>query len=79
MDFKVATDQIVECCRLSDVAKALDVSLSLVNKARMDIEDPHYRTPPLGWRHGLAQLARRRAKELERLATDLEGGEEGAR
>ena len=71
MDFKVATDEIIACCRLGDVAEALDVSLSLVNKARMGMGNPFYRVPPEGWEKVVARLARRRAKELERLAEEL--------
>ena len=71
MHFKVATDEIIACCRLGDVAEALDVSLSLVNKARMGRGDPSYRVPPNGWQETLARLARRRAKELEQLAKEL--------
>jgi hypothetical protein len=38
----------------------------------MDMENPAFRTPPVGWKTALAKLARRRAKELERLAKELE-------
>ena len=77
MDFRRATDAMVDCCRLYDVAAALDCSYSTVTQARMDMENPAFRTSPVGWQKALAKLARRRAKELERLAEQLErrGGE----
>ena len=72
MDFRKATDALVDCCRLHDVAAALGCSYSTVTQARMDMENPAFRTPPVGWKKALAKLARRRAKELERLAEELE-------
>ncbi len=79
MDFRTATDRLVECCRLHDVAAALDCSYSTVRQARMDMENRAFRTPPLGWQKALAKLARRRAKELERLAKQLESREAAGR
>jgi hypothetical protein len=72
MDFRKATDALVDCCRLSDVAAALDCSYSTVTQARMDMENPAFRTPPVDWQKALARVARRRAKELDRLAKQLE-------
>ncbi len=72
MDFRKATDALVDCCRLHDVAAALNCSYSTVTQARMDMENRAFRTPPLGWQKALAKLARQRAKELEQLAEQLE-------
>ncbi len=56
-----------------DVAQAAGVSLQLVRQARLDSDNRNYRAPPSNWREVVARLARERARELERLAEELEG------
>ena len=72
MEFGIATDRIIECCRLHHVAAALGCSYSLVRQARLPRTNASFRNPPAGWQEPLAKLARQRAKELERLAEELE-------
>ena len=71
MHFTKATDVLVACCRLDDVASALNCSYQSVVQARLHTTNPGYRTPPVGWEKALAKLARRRAKQLDRLADRL--------
>ena len=73
MKFGAATDRIIECCRLHDVATALGCSYSLVRQARLSRTNVSFRNPPRGWQKALAKLARKRARELERLAEQLGG------
>ncbi len=73
MDFKAASDRLTECITLSDIAKEANVSDASIRRARLDKDTKAYRKPPATWGRAIAQLARRRAKELERLATRLEG------
>ena len=70
MDFKVATDALTRSVRMRDLAKELDVSANTLFRARLK-KNGSYRTPPKGWEKAAAKLARRRAKQLERLADRL--------
>ncbi len=76
MNFKTATSVLIACCRLDDVANALACSYSSVAQARLGARNPGYRSPPVGWETALAKLARRRAKQLERLADRLTDADE---
>lgn len=73
MTFKDATDRLTACISLSDVAAALDRSDASVRRARLGPKTSAYRNPPDSWERALAKLARKRARELERLAEELEG------
>lgn len=73
MDFKTATDRATAArITLADIASEADVSDSKVRRARLDPSGPEYRSPPDGWENVLARLARKRAKDLQTLAADLE-------
>ena len=71
MDFKTATDALTDRIGLRDLAEEIGVSPNLLFRARLK-KNGHYRSPPEGWRQAAARLARQRAKELEKLAKDLE-------
>ena len=70
MDFKTATNELTRHMGLRELAEELGVSPNLLFRARMK-KNGHYRTQPPGWEQAAAKLARRRAKELERLAKEL--------
>ena len=70
MEFKTATTELMKHVGLRQLAEELGVSRNLLSRARLK-KNGHYRTPPAGWQKALAQLARRRAKELEQLAKEL--------
>ncbi len=71
MDFKTATDELRKHVGLRELAEELGVSPNLLFRALLK-PNGHYRTPPPGWEQAAAKLARQRAKELERLAKELE-------
>lgn len=74
MDFKTATDRLTECLSHADLAEAAGVSVQSIRQARMDGTTQGYRQPPERWKDIVARLARQRAKELKKLADDVERG-----
>jgi hypothetical protein len=73
MDFVDATDQLTRCPTHEDIAEAAGwSSVQTVRQARLDPSSSSYRRPPDGWEATIAKLARKRAKELEQLAKELE-------
>ncbi|HUF67907.1 MAG TPA: hypothetical protein VMM79_04585 [Longimicrobiales bacterium] len=60
---------------LADIAAACKVSRNLIEKARMDPDNPNARRPPEGWRACVAKLCRQRAMDLLKLADSLEPSE----
>lgn len=74
MEFRKATDRASgTCISLADLADAVGVPHQSLRRARLDRDSPSYRQPPAGWERALAKLARKRARELDRLAEELEG------
>ncbi len=71
MDFKTTTDELRKHVGLRELAEELGVSPNLLFRARLKPNGDSYRSPPAGWEQAAAKLARRRAKELERLAKEL--------
>jgi len=74
MDFKIATDRLTDCVSHAEIAKAAGVSVQSIRQARVNQAGAGYRKPPEGWREIVARLARRRAKELTKLADEVERG-----
>jgi len=72
MNFRKATDALLESITLEDLAEALGASVQSVRQARTVEGTSSYRTPPAGWERATAKLARGRAGRLERLAGRLE-------
>ena len=72
MDFKAATNKLSKHVGLRELAEELGVSANLLFRARMKPNGDSYRSPPRGWEQAASKLARRRAKELEQLAKQLE-------
>jgi len=50
----------------------LGVSFYSIAQALLPADSPGNRTPPPGWRAGLAKLARKRGGRLTKLAEELE-------
>jgi hypothetical protein len=71
MDFKEATDRLVERVLHEELAAELGVSLQTIRQARMSPDSPSYRKPPKGWEGAVQKLATRRVVELTRLALEL--------
>ena len=68
MNFKQATDALLESVTLEDLATALGKSVQAVRQARADEYSTAYRSPPPGWEAAVRNLAERRANALIRLA-----------
>lgn len=71
-DFAEATDRLIECVTLEEIADAMGVSRHIVKQARLDPASPSYRVPPTDWHATVARLARERGNALLQLAKDLE-------
>jgi hypothetical protein len=72
MDFKEATDRLAHCVTHEQIAEAAGVALQSIRQARLDPTSPSFRSPPPGWQHILAQLARTQSRALNKLADQLE-------
>lgn len=70
--FRAVTDRLLRGITLADLAQDLGVSHGLLRQARLDPTSSSYRSPPNGWLQGAVRLARERAKELSKLADELE-------
>jgi len=73
MDYREATDRARRLgFKQEEIATALGVSRASMKAARLEESSTNYRRPPGGWERAISELARKRAKELEKLAGDLE-------
>ena len=72
MDYKQATDRLLERVTTSDVARELGVSQNAIVRARLDPTTRDFRPPPAGWEAAVARLAGERAAELLTLKQELE-------
>jgi transposase len=72
LDFLQATDFLMNCRNLKDVARETGVSYQTVRQARLAAGHPNRRPAPNGWMTAVSRLARERAAELERLADEIE-------
>jgi hypothetical protein len=71
MNFKQATDALLESITLEDLAKVMGVSVQALRQARTVEESMAYRTPPEGWERAVAELSLIRGGKLVRLAKAL--------
>jgi len=71
MDFKKATEELMEGMTREQIAVVLGVSEATVRQARLDEAAKAHRNPPGGWETKLAREARKRAERLSRLAERL--------
>lgn len=78
IDFRKATDELLETLSHEELAKALDVSVPSVRQARLDRAAKAYRTPPEGWPRVISREASKRAARLTRLAAALDALEQSA-
>ena len=72
MDFKRATDILGKSISLRAVGEQFGYSGETMKAARVKSTSPHHRPPPAGWQRAVITLARRRARELDDLAFELE-------
>jgi hypothetical protein len=71
MNFRKATDALLESVTLEDLAAAMGVSIQAVRQARVAEGSTAFRSPPKGWEVAAARLAARRASKFDRLAQGL--------
>lgn len=70
MTFKRATD--ILGLPASELATEFGVKAQTIRQMRLERSAANYRSPPERWQERLAQLARRRGKELTSLIEQLE-------
>jgi methyltransferase (TIGR00027 family) len=73
VEYKEATDRVLEGITAGDLAGELGISEDAVAGTRLDPDTPGFRPPPEGWRAAVARLAGERASRLLRLKTELIG------
>lgn len=71
MNFRKATDSLLESVTLEDLANALGASVQAMRQARADEASTSHRSPPPGWEKAVIRLAEQRAKALNRLVQRL--------
>jgi len=67
MNFRKATDALLESVTLEDLANTMGVSVQALRQARSALDSTAYRSPPAGWETGVKSLAARRIAHLERM------------
>lgn len=72
VDYKMATDELLDRIDLSDLAAAMGVSESAVRQARLSKDNPGYREPPKGWEHAVSRLAKERVEHYRMLVKKLD-------
>jgi hypothetical protein len=72
MDFKSATDKLMQGITREQIAEVLGKGLDSVRQARLDPAANAYRTPPSGWQGPLAALAEKEGNRLLRLSRALD-------
>jgi len=70
VNFREAMDRLE--LSAPDVAEALGVKPGTVRQMRLEEGTEGYRTPPENWRAVLAALARKRGKDLAKVAEQLD-------
>ena len=71
MYFKTATDRLLGPT-LRQLAEQLGIAYTSIRAARLPSDSVSRRSGPEGWERVIARIARRRARELDRLADELE-------
>lgn len=72
MDFKTATDVLFRSRSHEELAKELGVSVPTIRQARLGTGSRAFRKPPDGWELGVARLAEKEIKRLQRLSKGLQ-------
>lgn len=73
MNFRKATDALLESVTLEDLAHALGKSTQAIRQARADKDTSAHRPPPQGWELAVTKLAESQIKHYKRLVEDLRG------
>jgi hypothetical protein len=78
VDYKEATDRLLERITTADLASELGVSQNAIARARLERTTRDFRPPPSGWQAAVARLAEERALRLLKLKEALDSGEGAA-
>jgi methyltransferase (TIGR00027 family) len=78
VEYKEATDRLLERITMADLARELGISPDAHTRARLDPATDDFRPAPAGWQAAVARLAGERASQLMRLKTELVGAPRGA-
>jgi hypothetical protein len=73
LNFREATDALLDSVSHETLAKNLGVSVPTVRQARLDPAAKARRSPPEGWESVVFRMAKERAKHFERLAARFKG------
>jgi hypothetical protein len=73
MNFRKATDALLESITLEDLAIAIGAPVQSVRQARATEGTLAHRPPPPGWEAGVTRLAKQQAAKYERLSQRLAG------
>ena len=71
INFRKATDQLLEGISHEELANALGVSVATVRQARLDESAKSHRSAPKDWEPVVRQLAEKRAQHFRRLVEKL--------
>jgi hypothetical protein len=71
MNFRQATDALLEAVTLEDLANAMGVSVQAVRQARVAEGTKAHRSPPPEWQAAVIELAEARAKAFSGLARQI--------
>jgi hypothetical protein len=71
MNFKQATNALLESVTLDDLAQTMGVSVQAVRQARADERTEAFRSPPAGWERATWRLAEAQARHFTQLAKKL--------
>jgi hypothetical protein len=72
MDFRTATDALLDSTSHEALAKSLGVSVATVRQARLAPSAKAHRSPPAGWESVILRLAKQRLTYFKRLVERLE-------
>jgi DNA-binding transcriptional MerR regulator len=75
MNFKEATDSLLNRIDHAKLAEALGVSIASIRQARLSPSAKAHREAPEGWKNVIMRLAKKQANQYQRLAERLEQDE----
>lgn len=71
MNFKQATDALLESVTLDDLAKEMGISVQALRQARTAETSTAYRSPPPNWEKAIYDIAMRKERHFIALANRL--------
>ena len=71
MNFKQATDALLEAVTLDHLAKEMGISVQSLRQARANEESTAHRSPPPDWQKAVVRLTEGRIRRLQKLLNQL--------